>query len=780
MIENSITSNSSTTMVKALPLVFEIPFFFNNYQGSYYRYEASVANFVQEGLLKRFVLTMSLDFKFNFKVLMSLLYVTPKAKSFNTRRLTYKTAFLFRNSLNQRSFKFTCNTGKLLNWCFFNNGQFKTTLYDSVLTNLYKIDHQLSEACLELRLPSNRYNKLIQANFFNVDNFIASFNSALPFFDISKSIGILTGLTAKKGSFILVGPNAVTTSFFVNSFDKSTMFDVNMLAKLRDYLFVFKNVKNTIFLQKFFKVFNKSLYLGILDFFKLSLKRFFNKMFVNFVNNILLFNLNTINNTSVVFFTKIVTLFSLNSTVNSLSLNILVTKFVYLFWLMNTFSKEFYNVYLAFNLKTRTVSWFKFFFQKSFFNLILATRRNISFSKVNVLYYNERAKGLIYRRWTGIGNAPTRILLYKDFRNFKTMTFVKKRRFNFFLSNFTQLLLYFFRQNFYIFTTYKLDNLLTNPKVLLIKYFKTLKYTTLGINKSLKKKLKKHTIQYLNKFNYLFKRSYFLKLKKKNYNLLIKENIRKNFICNRISINFFFLALMFYFKRKRVSVLHSKRRYAKIVKKRKVIKNVIKPKFLPNTYYKNFAKASKPIFFNFIPRARIKFRKDIGSYSSFLTNFPFINIPTVLIKQLLKLNNYKFVSRRNRNLQRRWNNKAVNKKERKDNVKKNVNKTFVRNKNFFKPLNKNQTVNTYNKSKWHQKRTFKKANNDFLTYLQLNHKRTYCTMNFNSGVTNLLHGKFQTEILNQQLKEKQEKLRLEKEFKILISSPFHEIEYINK
>lgn len=38
-------------------LLYEIPYFYNNFQGSYYRFEASIYNYAEDNLLKKYALT---------------------------------------------------------------------------------------------------------------------------------------------------------------------------------------------------------------------------------------------------------------------------------------------------------------------------------------------------------------------------------------------------------------------------------------------------------------------------------------------------------------------------------------------------------------------------------------------------------------------------------------------------------------------------------------------------------------------------------------------------
>lgn len=52
----------------------DLPFFFNNKDGSFYRFEGTIYNYLKESALKNYSLEVSLNPKSNFKVLRNLFF----------------------------------------------------------------------------------------------------------------------------------------------------------------------------------------------------------------------------------------------------------------------------------------------------------------------------------------------------------------------------------------------------------------------------------------------------------------------------------------------------------------------------------------------------------------------------------------------------------------------------------------------------------------------------------------------------------------------------------
>ena len=70
LISKKINLNSNIGDRKvSLSFFLEIPFFFSNNEGSFYRFEFSVYNFLKESSLKNYSLEYSMNLKQNFKIL---------------------------------------------------------------------------------------------------------------------------------------------------------------------------------------------------------------------------------------------------------------------------------------------------------------------------------------------------------------------------------------------------------------------------------------------------------------------------------------------------------------------------------------------------------------------------------------------------------------------------------------------------------------------------------------------------------------------------------------
>jgi len=56
MSKNVITYSTKSGFLTS-SLFYDFPFFYNNYQGNYYRYEATIINYSTESLIKKRALT---------------------------------------------------------------------------------------------------------------------------------------------------------------------------------------------------------------------------------------------------------------------------------------------------------------------------------------------------------------------------------------------------------------------------------------------------------------------------------------------------------------------------------------------------------------------------------------------------------------------------------------------------------------------------------------------------------------------------------------------------
>lgn len=85
-------------------------------------------------------------------------------------------------------------------------------------------------------------------------------------------------------------------------------------------------------------------------------------------------------------------------------------------------------------------------------------------------------------------------------------------RFAFFIRGFSDLIFHFLKRNFYIFSSFNLDNVLINPKLLLFKYFNTTKYFSRFLTPALRPKFKRVTSKVLSKVLYILNRNKKFKL----------------------------------------------------------------------------------------------------------------------------------------------------------------------------------------------------------------------------------------------------------------------------
>jgi hypothetical protein len=60
----------------------------------------------------------------------------------------------------------------------FSLDYFKVDYADIVLKRLYNLNSYFSDNSLDLFFSSNRFHKVVSSSYFNIDNFVSSFNSS--------------------------------------------------------------------------------------------------------------------------------------------------------------------------------------------------------------------------------------------------------------------------------------------------------------------------------------------------------------------------------------------------------------------------------------------------------------------------------------------------------------------------------------------------------------------------------------------------------------------------
>jgi len=210
-----------TKSINSINFFYDIPFFFNNYQGSFYRYEASISHFEEHPILKKKILTFGLNFKFNFKILMSMFFGPVSEELFGKTSTSILYIYLFKNSFRTQGFNKIKNFSKLELFSYSSINMY----YEAVMNNLCNFSNNLSDQCLEVRLPLYRFNKITYSGYYNIDAFVSSYDTASIHSDFYNSIGFISSLTSSSQNFFLVGVHALTFSFFVSSFDNSMLFD---------------------------------------------------------------------------------------------------------------------------------------------------------------------------------------------------------------------------------------------------------------------------------------------------------------------------------------------------------------------------------------------------------------------------------------------------------------------------------------------------------------------------------------------------------------------------
>lgn len=129
----------------------------------------------------------------------------------------------------------------------------------------------------------------------------------------------------------MIGANAPTTSFFVNSLDETALFDTKFAALLRYRKDAALKLHAYKLKNKFFKHYKHELYTNVLNVFQNTLDKFFYNILNNFYTKIINFSLNSFFFDSYGILNKLYFLFKVNLklNLNLLSKNLL-TKFVYL------------------------------------------------------------------------------------------------------------------------------------------------------------------------------------------------------------------------------------------------------------------------------------------------------------------------------------------------------------------------------------------------------------------------------------------------------------------
>jgi len=220
----SSTSDYNVSSVSFL----DIPFFFNDRSRTFYRFEASILNFHVEPLLKNFALTWGLNFKFTFKILMSMFFVQPSQRLIGTVNSPKFYTYLFANSFFNRgsaNFKNMGNSFLTSKNSFYSGSSFYKPGYDILLQQLYNFPVYLTDQAIDIRLSINRFNTVTYSGYQTIDNFVSTYNSSLSSFDLNNSIGVISKIKFPVQNYVLIGSSSKTTSFFVSSFDNSLLYD---------------------------------------------------------------------------------------------------------------------------------------------------------------------------------------------------------------------------------------------------------------------------------------------------------------------------------------------------------------------------------------------------------------------------------------------------------------------------------------------------------------------------------------------------------------------------
>lgn len=159
----------------------ELPLFFNNSIGSYYRFEASIYNYTEQPVLKNTILHFDLKLKFNIRLLMSMFFGPSIIKLDTFQKQKFFSSFLFNNSFNTSGFNNLINTSSN-NFNFTTDSKtafdfFDLSYNDLMINKLYKFSYHLSDYCLENLLPINKFHKIVYSGYFNFDSFISNYSS---------------------------------------------------------------------------------------------------------------------------------------------------------------------------------------------------------------------------------------------------------------------------------------------------------------------------------------------------------------------------------------------------------------------------------------------------------------------------------------------------------------------------------------------------------------------------------------------------------------------------
>lgn len=215
-LNKSIGDNTSF-----LSLFLDVPFFFSNKEGSIYRFEASVYNFLKESSRKDYSLEFSMNLKVNFKIMRSIFFGSAE-ETLNkmTKPAKYYT-YLFSNSLRNAGFNSFINTGPLFSASLLNNqgDYFLLDNSSSLLNSLYSSQAILSDNCVDAALPSNKLKYILYTSYFNVDTFVSSYNSLFSYYDFDTSNSFIYNINFPRQNFFILGSCKRTMSFFVRSFD---------------------------------------------------------------------------------------------------------------------------------------------------------------------------------------------------------------------------------------------------------------------------------------------------------------------------------------------------------------------------------------------------------------------------------------------------------------------------------------------------------------------------------------------------------------------------------
>lgn len=225
-----INSNHNIGDTKSFLSVFlEVPFFFNNNEGSFYRFESSVYNFLKESSLKNYSLEFSMNLKQNFKILKSMFFGPTSATLNKMTKPLFFYSYLFSNSLSSPGLNYFVNNGNLfmesVNFSKDNGDYFLIDPSNKILNYFYKNNFgYLSDTCVQLSLPSNKINSILYTAYFNVDTFVSSYSSLSSYFDFDTSSSFIFNIKFPRQNLFMLGSQKRSTSFFVKSLDSLTIF----------------------------------------------------------------------------------------------------------------------------------------------------------------------------------------------------------------------------------------------------------------------------------------------------------------------------------------------------------------------------------------------------------------------------------------------------------------------------------------------------------------------------------------------------------------------------